>query len=100
MRIELSLLEQLVSVAHYGSLSAASAATHLTQPTLSRSMQKLEREIGAPVFERKKNKIVLNENGQIAIEYANRIQGAWQYLFSMKPHMPNTSLFVKKPMLI
>ena len=73
MRIEISLLEQLESVAHYGTLSAASEAMHLTQPTLSRSMQKLEREIGAPLFERRKNKIYLNENGQIAREYANRI---------------------------
>ena len=73
MRIEISLLEQLETVAHYGTLSAASEAMHLTQPTLSRSMQKLEREIGAPLFERKKNKIYLNENGQIAREYANRI---------------------------
>ena len=73
MRIELSLLEQLESVAHYGTLSAASEAMHITQPTLSRSMQKLEREIGAPIFERRKNKIYLNENGQIAREYANRI---------------------------
>ena len=73
MRIELSLLEQLESVAHYGTLSAASEAMHITQPTLSRSMQKLEREIGAPIFVRKKNKIYLNENGQLAREYANRI---------------------------
>ena len=73
MRIEISLLEQLESVAHYGTLSAASEAMHLTQPTLSRSMQKLEREIGAPIFERRKNKIYLNENGEIAREYANRI---------------------------
>ena len=73
MRIEISLLEQLESVARYGTLSAASEAMHLTQPTLSRSMQKLEREIGAPIFERRKNKIYLNENGEIAREYANRI---------------------------
>ena len=73
MRIEISLLEQLESVAHYGTLSAASEAMHLTQPTLSRSMQKMEREIGAPIFERRKNKIYLNENGEIAREYANHI---------------------------
>ena len=73
MRIEISLLEQLASVVRYGTLSAASEALHLTQPTLSRSMQKLEHEIGAPVFDRKKNKISLNENGQVVIDYANRI---------------------------
>ena len=73
MRIELSLLEQLEAVAYYGTLSAASKALHVTQPALSRSMQKLEQEIGAPVFDRKKNRIFLNENGQVARDYANRI---------------------------
>ena len=73
MRIEISLLEQLESIARYGTLSAASEKMHLTQPTLSRSMQKLEREIGVPIFERKKNKISLNENGKIVRDYANRI---------------------------
>ena len=73
MRIEISLLEQLESIAHHGTLSAASHEMHLTQPTLSRSMQRLEREIGVPIFERKKNKIYLNENGQIVRDYANRI---------------------------
>ena len=73
MRIEINLLEQLEAIARHGTLSAASEALHLTQPTLSRSMKKLEQEIGAPVFDRKKNKIFLNENGQVARDYANRI---------------------------
>ena len=73
MRIEISLLEQLVSVAHYGTLSAASEALHLTQPTITRYMQKLEQEIGAPVFDRKKNKVSINENGLVAVDYAKRI---------------------------
>ena len=73
MSIEIYLLEQLESIVRYGTLSAASEALHLTQPTLTRSMQKLEQEIGAPVFDRKKNRIFLNENGQIAMDYAKRI---------------------------
>ena len=39
--IELQLLEQLLALERHGTLSAASAALHLSQPALSRSMQKL-----------------------------------------------------------
>ena len=71
--IETYLLEQLTAFARYGTLRAASQALHLTQPSLSRSMQKLEADLGVPLFERRKNRIVLNENGLLAAEYANRI---------------------------
>lgn len=39
--LTLEQLEQLVAVADYGTLSAAAEALHISQPTLTRSMQKL-----------------------------------------------------------
>lgn len=42
-------------------------------PALSRSMQRLENEIQVPLFIRRKNKIELNENGKLAVEYAKKI---------------------------
>ena len=71
--IEIYLLEQLDAFARLGTLSKASEELHLTQPSLTRSMQKLEELIGVPMFERTKNKLSLNENGMIAAEYARRI---------------------------
>ncbi len=71
--IEIYLLEQLDAFAKFGTLSKASEELHLTQPSLTRSMQKLEELIGVPIFERTKNKLSLNENGLIAAEYARRI---------------------------
>ena len=41
-------------------------------PALSRSMQRLENEIQVPLFIRRKNKIELNENGKLAVEYAKK----------------------------
>ena len=38
-----------------------------------RSMQKLEEEFGIPLFDRTKNKIVLNEAGALAVEQAKRV---------------------------
>lgn len=73
MYIEIYLLEQLDAFARHGTLAAASEELHLTQPTLTRSMQKLESQLGVPLFERENKKIGLNENGRLAADYAARI---------------------------
>lgn len=71
--IEIYLLEQLAAFHREGTLSAASQALHLSQPSLSRSMQKLERDLGVSLFDRSKNKISLNETGRLAAEYALKV---------------------------
>ncbi|MBQ7249316.1 MAG: LysR family transcriptional regulator [Deltaproteobacteria bacterium] len=71
--IELQLLEQLLALERHGTLSAASAALHLSQPALSRSMQKLEALLGVPLFERDKNRIRLNGTGRVAVSCARRV---------------------------
>lgn len=71
--IELFLLEQLLAVYENKTLYNAAKSLHLTQPTLSRNMQKLENEIGIPLFERTRNRITLNENGLLAVKYAKQI---------------------------
>lgn len=73
MYIEIYLLEQLDAFARHGTLAAASEELHLTQPTLTRSMQKLESQLGVSLFERENKKIGLNENGRLAADYAARI---------------------------
>lgn len=71
--IELYELEQLAAFSKYGTLSKAAEALHISQPTLTRSMQKLESEFGVSLFRRTKNKLEFNENGELAAEYADRI---------------------------
>ncbi len=71
--IEIFLLEQLEAFARCGTLSAAAEELHLSQPALTRSMKKLEELIGIPLFERQKNKLMLNENGKLTAEYARRV---------------------------
>lgn len=71
--IELFQLEQLAAFGKYGTLSKAAEALHLSQPTLTRSMQKLEAEFGVSLFRHAKNKLEFNENGELAAEYAVRI---------------------------
>ena len=71
--IETYLLEQLVGLSEYSTLSEAAEHLHITQPTLTRSVQKLETLLGAELFRREKNRIYINDNGKLAVEYARRI---------------------------
>ena len=71
--IEMYLFEQLDAVAKYGTLLAASEQLHITQPSMSRAMKKLEEIVGVDLFEHRGNRLVLNEYGKIAAEYARRI---------------------------
>lgn len=69
----LSQLEQLVEIARYGTLSAVSEALHISQPALSRSMQKLEEDLQLALFIRTKNRIELSPLGEQAVTYAQTI---------------------------
>ena len=70
--IEIYLLEQFDAFARCRTLLAASEELHITQPTLSRSMKKLEDEFGVSLFHRGNSKLSLNETGKLAAEYARR----------------------------
>lgn len=71
--IELEQLRQLVAFDEYGTLSKAAEALHISQPSLSRTMQTLEEELQASLFIRKKNRIFLNETGEMAVEQARQV---------------------------
>lgn len=71
--IEIYLLEQLDAFARTGTLSAAAQELHVTQPALSRSMRKLEAELGVPLFDRRRTRISLNETGRLVARLAARV---------------------------
>ena len=71
--IETYLLEALVAFKDCQTLSAASEKLHISQPALSRSMQKLEEILGVSLFDRTKNSIKLNQTGELAASLARNI---------------------------
>lgn len=71
--MELEQLRQLTAISEAGTLSAAAARLHISQPALSRSMQRLEAELGQPLFDRTKNRMHLNEAGELAVERAREV---------------------------
>ena len=74
--IEIYLLEQLTAFDECGTLSAAAEKLHLAQPSLSRSMQKLEGILGVTLFDRQKNRVSLNQTGVLAAKHARNILNA------------------------
>ena len=71
--IELYELRQFLAFAETGTLSDAAELLHLSQPALSRNMKKLENDLGIPIFERSKNKLSLNENGEYVLKLARKL---------------------------
>lgn len=71
--IEINFLRQLSAFAETGTLSAASEKLFISQPALTRSMQKLEDLMGVELFTRQKNRLYLNENGKLAASLASRV---------------------------
>lgn len=82
MMLELYDLEKLVAFRREGTLVAASKKLLISQPALSRSMRKLEDEMGVELFTRSKNRMELNENGLLAADLAEKLLGEADSLVS------------------
>lgn len=72
------LLEELVTFAQTGTLAKTAEKLMITQPTVTRGMQKLEDELGVKIFDRQPNRIQLSKTGQVAAEEAAKVLEANQ----------------------
>jgi DNA-binding transcriptional LysR family regulator len=61
--MEIRTLRYLVAVADEGSVTAAATAVHVTQPSLSRQVRQLERELGVDLFVRDEGRLRLSAAG-------------------------------------
>lgn len=66
-------LEQFLAVARAGSFTAASSELGVAQPSLTKSIRALERELGATLFERLPRGVVLTGAGQALRRHAERV---------------------------
>lgn len=67
---ELRYVVMLARERHFG---RAAERCHVSQPTLSVAVKKLEDELGIPLFERSKSSIQVTETGQRIVEQAQRV---------------------------
>ena len=88
------LLEELVTFAKYKTLAKTAAELNVTQPTVTRGMQKLEDELGVQLFDRHPNRITLTKTGKIAAEKANQLlQANQQFITEIKNYAQNQQVF-------
>ncbi|WP_339807010.1 hydrogen peroxide-inducible genes activator [uncultured Marinobacter sp.] len=69
----LTELRYIVTLARENHFGRAAERCHVSQPTLSVAVKKLEDELGIPLFERSKSSIRVTETGQRIIEQAQRV---------------------------
>lgn len=73
MNIDLIRLRYLVATVEHGNIKKAAEAQHITQSALTRSIQKLERDLGAKLLERQSRGVVPTPIGKRLCEHAKRI---------------------------
>jgi len=71
--MELEQLQHFIQVADSGSFTKAALASALSQSSLSRSIAKLEDELGKPLFDRQSRNVVLTDAGRMLLERARLI---------------------------
>ncbi|QDH23242.1 LysR family transcriptional regulator [Saccharibacillus brassicae] len=71
--MEIRVLRYFLAVAREGSLTGAAERLHLTQPTLSRQLKDLERQLGKPLFTRGSRRLSLTDEGRLLRRRAEEI---------------------------
>jgi DNA-binding transcriptional LysR family regulator len=75
--MEIQQARVFLAVAREGSLSAAARRLYRTQPTITMAVQKLERELGARLFERVGHGVRLTGAGQLLLESVGPLVEQW-----------------------
>lgn len=70
--MELQQLKYFQTVAHLQHFTRAAEALFISQPSLSRSIARLEEELGAPLFDREGRQVRLNRLGQTFLKRVER----------------------------
>jgi Transcriptional regulator len=71
--IDSYLWEELAVFSRTGTLTKTAEELNVTQPSVTRSMQKLEDDIGVKLFDRKANRIKLTPTGEMAAKEAEKL---------------------------
>lgn len=71
--MELRHIRYFLVLAEELNFSRSAERLHITQPSLSRQIQELEKEIGAPLFYRTKRQVTLTNAGKVLVKKANEI---------------------------
>lgn len=71
--MELAHLQTFVDASHTLNFSDTAQRLHITQPTVSKHIQELERELGVDLFERSGGKVQLSQAGRSLLPWAQQL---------------------------
>ena len=71
--MEIDQVEAFVAIVRGRGFTRAASALHLSQPAVSRRLDLLERELGAPLFERIRTGVILTEAGKAFLPHAEAL---------------------------
>ncbi|MEN8190424.1 MAG: HTH-type transcriptional activator IlvY [Thermodesulfobacteriota bacterium] len=74
---ELKLFKHLAMTLHFGK---SARSCHVTPSTLTRTIQRLEEEVGEPLFYRDNRSVELTAAGRIFREYADDVLNRWEQM--------------------
>lgn len=74
--MELHQLRYFVAVAQSGSFSRAATQCHVSQPSLSQQIAKLEKQLGRKLFDRLNRRVTLTDAGRVLLNQAGTILSA------------------------
>ncbi|NNC22929.1 LysR family transcriptional regulator [Salinisphaera sp. USBA-960] len=83
MNVTLTELRYLIALDKERHFGRASQRAHVSQPTLSVAVKKVERELGVTVFERKRGEACITELGARLIDQAYRVLGEVDQMASL-----------------
>lgn len=72
--IDFRRLRYFLAVANARSFTKAAEALHMAQPPLSKRIQELETEVGAPLFDRDARPLALTQAGRLLFEQAMQVE--------------------------
>ncbi|MBO4289786.1 MAG: LysR family transcriptional regulator, partial [Lachnospiraceae bacterium] len=71
--MDLRILEYVVSIEEYGSMTEAAEKLYITPSALNQQLLKLEKELGTPLFTRSKRRMIPTAAGRAYLEGARRM---------------------------
>lgn len=78
--MDIQTLRYFKVISQIGNLSRAAQELHVSQPTLTVTIKKLEEELGVSLFERSKKGVILTPSGLDTLRYAETLLQTWEEL--------------------
>lgn len=90
--MEISLLREFIVLSQTLNYTKAAEMLHLTQPTLSKHIVAMEKELGCSLFERDRRRVELTEAGNVfaaaALQIADTYDDAREKIHEIQTHTP------------